>query len=308
MISRFLTPTFRLSFGLVGITLSLIMVTFMLGMFPNEEEVELKARAGVAEALALQLSSAASQHDTRVLTNTIKAVVARNPDLLSIALRRDDGKILLSAGDHGKHWVAPHEDRSTPSHIQIALSDGGRVWGKIEMAFTPLKAAERYLGIPASMAGLVVFIAAMGFAGYYFVLRRALRELDPGNVIPDRVQSAFNSLAEGILILDERGLILLANDAFAEALGKSPESLFGTQVSQLNWRQWGGETHVGELPWQTAVESQTEVTGAKLCFRSGSDELKNFVVNATCISGPKGRISGVIATFDDVTELGAEKQ
>ena len=303
MISRILTPTFRLSFGLVGITLSLMMTAVVLGMFPNEERAALKARASIAEALALQLSSAASQHDTRVLTETVKAVVARNEDLLSVALRRNDGEVLLSAGDHGAHWIEPHESRSSPTHIQVALSDGGRVWGRIEMSFSELAATKRLFGIPSSIASLIVFLITLGFAGYYFVLRRALKELDPGSVIPDRVQSAFNSLAEGILILDERGIILLANDAFAASIGSTPKALFGTDVSLLSWRHWGHSNRASDLPWQTAVKYREDVTGARLSHATDSHGTTNFVVNATCIVGSDGRVSGMIATFDDVTEL-----
>ena len=303
MLSRLLTPTFRLSFGLVGIFLSLIMVAFMIGLLPNEEKLELSARGDFAEALALQLSSAASKHDTRVLSQTMEEVVERNPHLLSIAVRRNDGVILLSAGDHKTHWRAPDDQHSSPSHIQVALSDGSKVWGRIEMSFAPLKSDVKYLGVPESMAGLILFLGCMSFVGCYFILRRTLKELDPGAVIPDRVQSAFNSLAEGILILDERGIILLANDAFAEALGKSQKSLFGTEVDHLNWRQTGNGGRVNEYPWQLAVESRSDITGSRLSYRLSGGEVRNFVVNATCIAGPDGRISGIIATFDDVTEL-----
>ena len=59
----------------------------------------------------------------------------------------------------------------------------------------------------------VGFIGFAGLAGYYFILKRSLRELDPSRAIPERVKAAFDTLAEGVLILDEQEFVLLANDA-----------------------------------------------------------------------------------------------
>ena len=92
---RMITPTFRISFGLAGITLSLLMTAVLLGMLPDPERQELESRADFAEALALQLSAAASQYDVKVMRQTIDMVVSRNEELLSVGLRRQDGKLLF---------------------------------------------------------------------------------------------------------------------------------------------------------------------------------------------------------------------
>nr|WP_319486612.1 EAL domain-containing protein [uncultured Cohaesibacter sp.] len=303
MISRLISPTFRISFGLVGITLTLFMTAFLVGLFPNQERQELNARADFAEALALQLSAAASQYDVKVMRQTIDMVVGRNKELLSVGIRRNDGTLLLSSGDHDANWQAPEGGKSNARHIQVSLSDQNRVWGRIEMSFAPLASSKQFLGIPVSVGRFLLFVCCLGFAGYYFVLRRALRELDPGNVIPDRVQSAFNSLAEGVLILDDRGIILLANEALSSALAIPSQALFGTNVSKLNWRQWNNGGRLTEHPWQLAIQSREDVTGARISFRDQTGSPHNFIVNATCIHGGENRISGVIVTFDDVTEI-----
>ena len=88
-------------------------------------------------------------------------------------------------------------------------------WGKIEIAFRPLAAVGSIGGIPTRLLGFVAYLTIAGFVGYFLLLRRALRELDPSGAIPERVQAAFDALAEGVLIVDERETILLANSAFA---------------------------------------------------------------------------------------------
>ena len=59
----------------------------------------------------------------------------------------------------------------------------------------------------------------IGFGFYFLFLRRALKELDPSAVIPERVKAAFDVLAEGLLIVDNDGSIVLANQAFTELTG-----------------------------------------------------------------------------------------
>ncbi len=302
--SKQVSPTFRISMGLVGLTLSLLMATHLLGLLPDERLMQVEARGRIAESLAMQLSGAISRTDVVTLDETMQSVVIRNKDILSMALRKADGDIVVAAGEHDTHWQTPHEDRSTPTHIQIPLSNGESMWGKIEMAFAPLPAAAGIAGIPYKMWGLMLFLGGWGFFGYYFVLRRALRELDPGKAIPERVQSAFNTLAEGVLILDEQGYILLANDAFSSAIGRDADGLFGADVTRLQWRRWGEANQSKSHPWMVALREGCNVTGAKLGYKTRDGQFKNFVVNATRIlDKTSDRATGVIVTFDDVTAL-----
>lgn len=301
--SRLLTPTFRISIGLVGLTISLILSAYVFGLLPDERKIELEARAKIAEALAVQLSNAASRNNIKSLKETMDSVVKSNGTILSIALRRSTGELQISAGDHDQHWVEPDGGRSTPTHVQITLMNGGEIWGKIEFVFKPLEASGLIAGIPNSLAGFIGFLAVLGFVGYYLMLRRALRELDPGNVIPDRVQAAFNTLAEGVLILDERGFILLANNSFAKAIDKTSKDLFGSKIGDLRWQQSGEDASIAEHPWQIAIRDQKHITGVRMEYSTSTDNFRIFMVNATCILDDNDVASGVIVTFDDVTAL-----
>ena len=301
--SKLFTPTFRISAGLVGLTISLIFSAYALGLIPDERKVEIAARAKVAEALTVQLSVAASRNDVKSVQETIASVVKRNDAILSIALRRSTGELLISAGDHKRHWVKSQDNRSTPTHVQVSLMNGGIRWGTIEFSFAPLQSVGGLAGIPNTLIAFILFLGVLGFACYYFLLHRVLRELNPGNVIPERVQAAFNTLSEGVLILDERGLVLLANNSFAKSINQTPKSLFGSKIMDMHWRQWGEDTETGELPWKIALRDQNHVTAVKLGYRSTTGIFRNFMVNATCILDEQGTASGVIATFDDVTTL-----
>lgn len=298
------TPTLRIAAGLVLLTLSFVLIAYSFGLLPNEEKAALESRARVAESLALQLSVAASRNEIASIKETIDSIVGRSGDILSIALRRANGEIIAESGNHAIHWVATEGGKSTPMQIQMPFYSGGVIWGRTEIAFRPLATSRYGLGLPNTMLGFIAFIGIGCFAGYFFVLKRALRELDPGRVIPERVQAAFDTLTEGVLILDEEERLMLVNRAFAKSVGETPASLFGTRVSELPWFRFETAVVDGEkLPWQVAMRDQTAVTGFLIGIRKSSTEVRRLLVNATRILDGKGVVRGVIATFYDFTAL-----
>ncbi|MGI9487804.1 MAG: diguanylate cyclase domain-containing protein, partial [Geminicoccaceae bacterium] len=300
---KLFTPTFRISIGLAALTMSLVACAYTFGLVPDERKGELDARAKISEALAIQLSVAASRYDVTAVQETISSIVKRSSAVLSIALRRINGNILATAGDHDRHWIEPEDNRSTDTHVQVELFNTDTAWGKVEIAFRPLASAGHIAGFPVALASLMGFIGVLGFAGYYFVLRRALRELDPSRVIPERVQAAFDTLAEGVIILDEREAILLANKSFCQTTSESSKALFGRKISDLRWRQWSETAAIGDNPWRLAIRDNQPATSIPMSLRLGSEDIRNFMVNATSIVDGKGVICGAIVTFDDVTAL-----
>ena len=126
------TPTLRISISLVLFTLSLVLVAGTFGLIPDERQFKLKARANVAESLAIQLSSVAGQNDFSAVKETIDLVVERNPDVLSVAVRRKNGSVLVGSREHSKHWVPPQDGHSTSTHVQVPLYSGKQFWGLVE--------------------------------------------------------------------------------------------------------------------------------------------------------------------------------
>jgi diguanylate cyclase (GGDEF)-like protein/PAS domain S-box-containing protein len=299
-----ISPTLRLSFGLVSLTISLILMAKFVGLVPDQNAAALSARQKLCEALAVQLSSAAGSNDIRLIRDTLQSVVVRSEDMLSAALRDRRGNVIASAGDHLKHWVPKANDRSTPTHVQVPIFHQSRRWGTVEISFAPLTAGTSAWGAARnSLIGLIVFIALAGFIGYFVFLRRALRELDPAGVIPERVKAAFDALAEGVLIMDEEERIVLANAAFTKRIEQSSEPLTGKKSSALRWLNLQTSDELRELPWQRAMRDGKKQTGLPLSIRTPSGEMRTFMVNGSPITDAKGKIRGALATFDDVTDL-----
>ena len=299
-----ISPTLRLTFGLVSLTISLILMAKFAGLAPDQETAALEARQKLCEALAVQLSAAAGKGDIRLIRDTLKSVVTRNEDMLSAALRDGNGNVTAAEGDHDRHWMPRDDGQSTATHVQVPIFSNSRRWGTVEISFTPLTSDAGILGMARnSLLGLIGFVALAGFVGYFVFLRRALRELDPSNVIPERVKVAFDSLAEGVLIMDEDERIVMANEAFGRCIENSSAPLTGKKTSALNWRNLQMVDGAAELPWQRALREGTKQTGLPLSIRTAEGEMRTFMVNGAPITDAKGNVRGALATFDDVTDL-----
>ena len=72
---------------------------------------------------------------------------------------------------------------------------------------------------------------------FYFYLGKVLSLLDPSKAVPARVRAALDTMAEGLLVLDKKQQIVLANQAFANILGKSSEELVGLKAGDMPWQK-----------------------------------------------------------------------
>jgi diguanylate cyclase (GGDEF)-like protein len=131
-------------------------------------------------------------------------------------------------------------------------------------------------------------------------LKRILHHLDPSTVVPDRVHSTLDALAEGVLVIDTNQQIVLANKVFVEKSGRSRDKLQGSKVTDLQWTRADKDA---PFPWELAIRDNVPQIGALLTMNSTPHHRCTFVVNATPVLGVDGKPRGAMATFDDVTSL-----
>ncbi len=155
------------------------------------------------------------------------------------------------------------------------------------------------IGLPSSLSLFFLYVGGASFAAFWFYLKRIVTELDPSQAVPERVQNAFDTMSEGVLVLDMGGSILLANSALCEKLARTPDELFGQKASQLSWVV--PEDGLG-LPWERCLETGEDVRSVPISLQMANGGRSSFVVNVTTIKD-QGSHRGVIATFDDITEL-----
>ncbi|MFW2367693.1 MAG: EAL domain-containing protein [Desulforhopalus sp.] len=298
-----ITPAARISLGLVSLTVSLLLMGKLIGFAPDRTRTVLESRKNLSEALAVQFTTAAQKEDFPLIRDTLQSIVKRNNDVTSAAIRKNQGELLAEAGNHVKHWKAPEEGRSTPSHIQIPIYRGQERWASVEISFSPMWINNITSGFKNSYFSLILFVACTGFAGYFLLMKRTLRELDPSAVVPGRVRAAFDVLKEGVLILDEKEQVVLANTSFSDTIGKSTNDLIGFKGSELGWKNCKTPQQRKRLPWNQVLGGKPSVIGTRLTLEKRNKEVIAFVVNAAPVLDGKGNRRGVLVTFDNITEL-----
>lgn len=297
-----ISPSIRIAFGLALLTVSILLIADLFGLIPNKNIEIIKSRYKMSESLAIQISSAVTTGETKSIGTTLYTIVKRNDDILSAALTKNDGEVIASSGDHDKYWVDNPNNKSTPTHVQISIFDGDTVWANLQISFKPTHDSSNLAIFQNNFFRLIIFIAITCFLGYILYIKRTLKELDPSKVIPERVKATLDSLAEGVLILDENESIILVNSTFINKSLIPENKLIGKKASTLKWSMPSNGNVSSETPWCSAIQSNISIMGTPMILETSSGEVA-FMVNSSPILDSKGRVKGSMATFDDVTEL-----
>jgi diguanylate cyclase (GGDEF)-like protein/PAS domain S-box-containing protein len=298
-----LFPAMRISVALALLTACILLTADMLGYTLDEDSLALKNRKQIAESLAIQFSVMEPRRDIDKIQNLIKLIAQRNPAILSAGIRHASGQVVFQSANHQRLWQGYDKSKSTSSHILVPLMDRDRLWGNVELRFEELKGNSLIGFMQKEVFRLIVFSILIGFFVYLVFMLRTLRQIDPSSVVPDRVNAAFDTLSEGVMIIDEREQILLTNKAFSERIGRDAVILLGSKASELKWKQISRKKSGDELPWVEALASGTAVIGAQFDLVSDKGETIKYAINASPILDPEGRAQGVLVTLDDITKV-----
>ena len=154
------------------------------------------------------------------------------------------------------------------------------------------------------LEGLAITMIAV----YTVLVSTRLRRSDVRAVVPMRVLEALDSVTEGLLILDEKQQILLANQAFCTAVGRSPEQLIGTAVNGLPWLGPANvDADANDFPWIRAMRLGERQTEQLIRYRLEDKTVRVFSVNCSPMTGSESKSRGNLVTFRDVTRIEAAR-
>jgi PAS domain S-box-containing protein len=295
----------QIALGMSALVSTLLLGALAAGFVPDRERAVREGRAALAEAISHSASELLLREDARALSRALGAIVERSPELRSAAVRRTDGSLWVATGEHEREWD-PRPDAPLDRQLRVPLQRGGAHWGDVELAFAPLVAPGWRALAADPRVRLVAGMAFACFLGFSLYLRRALRYLDPSQAVPPHVRAALDTLAEGLIILDPQGQIVLGNRAFATTLGCTPEQLVGRRVTELEWRVPAGSSAEPSFPWERALAQRAPETHAALQLLDGTGRRRSFSVNCSPVF-VGGRCGGVLVSFDDVTVLEEHK-
>ncbi len=297
------SPVIRMSLALVMFSCGLLLLSDLLGFFPNQQQALLEARKSIAETLAVQSVSAIEHGLESTVDPLFESIQSRDRSMRSIALRRVDGTLVAEAGGHADYWTLDTADTSTETQVRVPIHQRTGLWGSLEIVFKPLVVQTGSAGVPPSVYTVLGFFALAAFVAFVAFLRRALSELDPNAVIPQRVRSAFDALSEGLVILDTDERIMMANIAFANRLDRSAESLVGQTLSSLGWQSALEPDSRFHLPWMDALSGLEQTEPEQLRIETAGKQIRKLAVTAVGVTAPDGSIRGAMVSFSDLTDV-----
>lgn len=299
--------TMRLAMGQSGLLITLLVVAAFLGLVPERTTAVIEGRAALAEAIATNSSIFITRADLRRMEANLRLVHERNPQILSAAIRNAEQKVLATVGEHETHWR--EQQNSNNTQLTVPIWEGEKRWGQVELRFEPLQPAGALAFIQQPVFVLIAFLASVSYVVFFFYLRKMLKDLDPSQAIPDRVRSALDTIAEGLLVLDAKQNIVLANEAFASLVKLAPGDLLGQNVSIFDWRDAAGHAlNQQHYPWRAALtQCQTQKSQTLRLMLDGNHHC-TFLSNCSPVLTDSNKAGGVLVSFDDITELEEKEQ
>jgi PAS domain S-box-containing protein len=290
-LNKYISARFYLAVGLVSLLVSTLLAAMFFDFIPDKSVMQKEARATVAEMSALTLIPAVATGNMEDLQATLKFIASRSPQIESMAVRRADGSLIAQVNSHSILWKATDSEHSVDSQVVVPLTTEGTNWGQIELLFKP--AAD-------NRVWLIVGIALSCFCSFYFYLGKMLKHLDPSKAVPERVRNALDTLAEGLLVVDVEGNIVLANKAFASHVGVDAEKLTGRLIDSFSWCDSQGAV-AKDLPWTDCLLAGSARNGAHVSLSSATGKRHSFMVNCSPVIGGNNKHSGMLMSLSDIT-------
>ena len=304
----FLNAKAHIALGQCCLLLTLLLGAISLGLVPDRQQAVRHGRSALAEAVAVSGSALVTRADLRRLEAILELVVERNDDLLSAGVRRSDGQMLIAIEDHELSWVDEGDEYSTTSQLQVPIWSHGRRWGAVEMRFESLTSPGWLGWLLDPRVKLVGLLTMCSFIAFYLYLAKMLQHLDPSSAVPAHVRSALDTLAEGLVVMDKKERIVLANQAIAGIVGRTSDDLMGRRVGELDWVHADGTAFPqDEFPWRAAMADGCARTNDIVLLRDVEGDIRTFIVNCSPVLGSNGSPGGVLISLDDVTALEENK-
>ncbi len=285
-----LSITYRLAL-LLALLSTAPLVLLVFNRTSDEIARQWQHRLQSSEQVAISCSLHLRHKDYVTAGKLLDHFAGKSESVTGLRLVRFDGLVIHQIGMMVDDESVASND---PNFVSVPITRDNRQWGRLDVSFRDSLAESQLWHIAKA------FVTTLGLNLLMFalLLRRSLAVLDSGSVVPRRVKNTLDTIAGGVVILDAKGRIVMANDAFRLSCDKAMDDLVGHTLSSLPFRS---EEKI--LPWIRAKQERNRISGATLFLPSESDGERCFVVNATPIFDSKDELAGTLISFEDVTTL-----
>ena len=303
------SAVFQLSLAVSSLLVMMILIADWLRLIPDIRRPVLEGRGHLCESFAFSVSALAEHDHEEAIEGALRAIATRNPDILSIGVRRADGSLLAEIGPHAEFWNNNSAGEAGNTLVRVPVTRAHESWGTIEVCFRPVPGTGWDGTITNPLWNLILFVGSGSTIATYLFLRRALYQLNPSKVVPDRVRTAFDSLTDGLIVLDSRERVALINKSLSDTLGCDPNAVIGNPVSALPLIVESGSDRTAApnepevMPWSKSLQTRSSQFGTMLNVQSRQGRHLSFIVNCAPVTDDRGNMQGVVASFGDVTPL-----
>ncbi|MFK7963015.1 MAG: diguanylate cyclase [Burkholderiaceae bacterium] len=285
----------------IGTTL-IIMAELTLGILSSGIRQEQTSRQVISQALAVQLASIVQVADQDEMEAVVESVAHTSDAIRSIGLRKRDASLLVQSAEHYRSWSEPLDNHLAQNQAIVRLDTESGRWGQVEVLFEEDSAPLGVKLLKDPLVRTLLFMVLAGVPVYWLYLRRALQHLDPASVIPERVQTAFDTMSEGIVIIDADGRVLLVSHAFQKMNPTETPVRSGVVLSSVDWLAIGLGSDISQHPWIRAMNENQSISGESMTVATSFGH-QHLVVGCAPIGEPERPARGCMVTFSDVTEL-----
>ena len=274
-----------LAVGLVAAVGCVFLAARLFGLTSNGSDT-FERRAALCEGLSLSGSQFLAANDESGLREALEQAIALHGDLRAAAVVSSEGETLWTS--------APDDDASGLDTVEAPLFADGDSQGLLRLHFARQE-TDWFMTI-----ALPLFVAAMCFVIFTVVLRSILQRLSGSDEPNESVQRAIDNMADGMVLLDDRERIVLANKAFCDLTGHTMASLRGSKIWALPWRS------ENELPWKKTLRDGEAGRSESVRLIPQRREPRKLSVNCVPLPGSRGKARGAMISLHDVTD--SEKQ
>lgn len=299
-----LSPAVRVAAGLVSIMLTLILAAdLFVGLLPDRLGAARRERTLIGQLVGTRIAAALESGHTDRLQPLLAEAIRTQPPLTAAALRRStDGQWLAAAGTDPTTSAGADAEPSTLEHVRLAILVDGARHATLHLRFPPVLPGSPAGWLADPVARALGWIGLAGCIGFWLYLRRVLRYLDPNAAVPERVRTAFDTLSEGVLVLDAQHKLMLANRALRSLAPGGAAFAIGTPVDALDWLVAALPDAAHARPWVQVLHEGRAQLGLRLRL-PGDGSGHELVLNCAPITDGRGAARGCLLTFTDVTEL-----
>ncbi len=288
-----LSTRFYIALALSSIVTSLLVIGLAFKVLPDRQADQTGAMASLADNLSTSLSVlVASNRYAEIKPLVLSLVEAENPQPRVALVRQGERQVLYNPESLGSTGL---------DSLARAVYNGGSSWGVVELEYQPLAFSVSGAFKVSYVQAQVVALSGLCFLIFYWFLGRVLKQLDPSQAIPERVQSTFDALVECLMLLDNKGEIRMVNQSLESIIGLASEKLYGRSSTEIGWQDESGQAvESANLPW---ADPRNPRSGERLCVQTVDGRRNSYLVNCSSIAGEDGAISGTLVSLNDVTEL-----